>query len=68
MVSSVLVLCNLLLQKKIKSTESFPVLKAEYIQLYFNKITERDTFFYIIFSKQIKNVAAFYLLYFNRKK
>lgn len=68
MVSSVLVLCNLLLQKEIKSTQSFPLLKAEYIQLYFNKIADRDPFLKIIFSKQIKNVAAFYLFYFNRKK
>lgn len=45
MVSNILVLCNLLLQKEIKSTESFLLLKAEYIQLYFNKIAERDHFF-----------------------
>jgi len=45
MVSSILVLCNLLLQKEIKSTEPFPLLKAKYIQLYFNKLAERDSFF-----------------------
>lgn len=68
MVSSILVLCNSLLQKEIKSMESFPLLKARDIQLYFNKIAERDPFFKVIFSKLIKNVAAFYLFYFNRKK
>lgn len=45
MVSSILVLCNSLLQKEIKSTESFPLLKAGDILLYFNKIAERDPFF-----------------------
>lgn len=68
MVSSILVLCHSLHQKEIKSTESFPLLKAEDIQLYFNKIAERDPFFKVIFSKLIKNVAAFYLFYFNRRK
>lgn len=48
--------------------ESFPLLKARDIQLYFNKIAERDPFFKVIFSKLIKDVVAFYLFYFNRKK
>lgn len=47
--------------------ESFPLLKAEDNQLYFNKIAERDPFFKVVFSKLIKNVSAFYLFYFNRK-
>lgn len=44
MVSSILVLCNLLLGEQIKSRGSLPLLKAEYVQLDFNKMAERDPF------------------------